>query len=139
MLCLPSHVSISPSGLSVPTLSRDLWDCGLLQSLMSQSVLAGPPLQPSTANSASQPSTPSPMHGVGWSCLSAILHIVPLGVSHASFSHCHTLALRRLCPEPQWGRSVLKTPITHPFNSIMIQMIMIKGMESHQGSNDYFY
>ena len=98
----------------------DLWGCGLSQSLMSQSVLAGSPLQPSTPKSASRPLTPFFVHRVRCSFLSAIPHIVPLGASHTSFSHSYALSFRRLCPKPQRGRSLLKIPITHPFVPIMI-------------------
>ena len=65
----------------------DLWGCGLLQSLMSQRILSGSPLQPSTPKSASRPLTPFFVHSMGCSFLSAIPHIVPLEASHASFSH----------------------------------------------------
>ena len=120
VLCLPFHVIIPCSGLSTLTVSPDLWGCGLLQSLMSQSVLAGSPLQPSTPKSASRPLTPFFVRRVPCSFLSAIPHIVPLGASHTSFSHSYALSFRRLCPKPQRGRSILKIPITHPFVPIMI-------------------
>ena len=85
-VCHPVWLSLAVVCLHLQW-APDLWGCGLLQSLMSQRVLAGSPLQPSTPKSASRPLTPFFVHSMGCSFLSAIPHIVPLEASHASFSH----------------------------------------------------